>query len=733
MKKITIAIEGMTCSACSNGLEKYLNKQNGIATAIVNLVMNNATIEYDEKVVKQEDIDRFVKEAGFKSLGKYKFELEEKASRKETIKIIVLSVIAIITFYISMAHMWHLPEIPFLNIMQYPFNYAIALFVLSSIALVVSFGIIKNGIKNLIHLTPNMDTLVTLGTLTSYIYSIYKSILIWQNISATNNAMNLYYESVVIVLFFVEIGKFIENKNRNKTKEVLKGLVTITPKNATIIIDDEEKEVTIDEIQKGDIVICKPGEKIAVDGEITEGETHIDESFVTGESTPVKRKSGSKVIAGSINYEGFIKYRAEKIGKESTVSEIVKLCIEATNTKPPIAKMADKVSGIFVPVIILIAIIACGVWYFISKDISVALDTFATILVVACPCSLGLATPLAIVVSTGTCIKHGILVKQSIVLENARRIKTIMFDKTGTLTKGKLSVSSIINYSMDEKEVLKDIGSLEKKSEHPIAKAIVQYAKEKGAMFVAVKDFKALIGKGIYGKIGLDEIYVGNKKLVDELNINIADDNDADSLSGKGNSVFYVVKNGELVALIGVKDVVREEAKNLIHELNGLNIQTVMITGDNEKSASVIANELGIENTIANCSPSEKSNKIKEYKKQGVVAMCGDGINDSISLINSDIGIAISNGTDISIDSASVVLMNDNISKIIDLIKISKRTVGIIKQNLFWAFLYNICMIPVACGVFKPLGIEINPVIGSIAMMVSSMIVVLNSLRLKHY
>ncbi len=349
MKKITLSIEGMTCSACSNGLEKYLNKQDGVKEASVNLVLNSATILYDDKLLKQEDLDRFVKEAGFKSLGPYKFELEEKESKKEKIRLILLSTIAIITLYISMAHMWKLPEIQILSMKENPFNYAIALLILSSIILIFGFNIIKNGFKNIIHRTPNMDSLVSVAVFASYIFSIVKTAQIARDVNVIENVESLYFEAVAIVIFFVEIGKYIENKNKNKTKEALKKLVTITPQSALLFKDGEAVEVTIDEVKKDDILVCKPGSKFAVDGEIIEGKTHIDESFITGESIPVKKEVGDKVIAGSVNYEGYIKYKAEKIGKESSVSEIVKMCVEATNTKAPIAKIVDKISGYFVP------------------------------------------------------------------------------------------------------------------------------------------------------------------------------------------------------------------------------------------------------------------------------------------------------------------------------------------------------------------------------------------------
>ena len=730
MKKVILSIDGMTCSACSTGLEKYLNKQDGISQATVNLVMNTASIEYDDKKLKLKDLDKFVEKAGFKSLGIDTFEKQQNKKSNKKYKLILMTILSIAILYISMAHMIGLPSIPYLNMMNNPLNYATSLLILSLIVILLGFHIIKNGIKNLLHKTPNMDTLVTTGVIASFLYSIYGTIMI---IKGHNHFVeNLYYESAAIVIFFIEIGKFIENKNKDKTKEALQKLVTITPKNATIIKGNEEKVVTIDEIQKGDIVICKPGEKIAVDGVIVEGTTHIDESFITGESVPVKREKDSKVIAGSINYEGTIKYKAERIGKESTVSEIVRLVTEATNTKAPISKVADRISSYFVPVIILIAIISFIAWYILSKDIGYSINIFVSILVIACPCSLGLATPLAIVISSGLCSQKGILVKSSEVLENAHKVKTICFDKTGTLTNGTLTISKIYNYSEEsENTIIKNVASIEKMSEHPIAYAIVNYANENKIELEDVTDFKSIPGYGVYAKINEDEYYIGNRNLMLDNGIDIETAQDEIELATTGNSILFVAKNKKLISLIGVKDVVRNNIKDVIQKLKNRNIELIMLTGDNEATARYIANEIGITKIIANVKPKEKSEKIKELKKNGLVMMCGDGINDSVSLVTSDIGVSISNGTDVAMDSASVVLMNDNLDKINDLIYISERTIRNIKQNLFWAFFYNICMIPIAAGLLKGWGIILNPMIAALAMTISSLTVVINALRLK--
>ncbi len=738
MKKVLLKIDGMTCSACSNGLEKYLNKQEGIKQASVNLVMNHASIEYDEKLLDIPQIEKFVEKAGFESLGIDTLEQEKKKASNEKYKLIGLTILAILILYISMGQMIGLPIFKFLNMHHNPIYFSILQGILSIIAIYLGKDIIKNGYKNAVHKTPNMDTLVALGVISSFIYSIYNTYQVW--IGNEEAVHHLYYESIVIILFFIKMGKYVEGRNKDKTKEAIQDLMRITPNLATIEKEGKQKQVTLDEIQKEDIVICKPGEKIAVDGEVIEGTTHIDESFITGESTPVKKEIGNKVIAGSMNYDGTIKYKAEKIGKESTVSEIVRMVVEATNTKAPIAKIADTISGYFVPGIILIAIIASIVWAIMGENIGFMINIFITILVVACPCSLGLATPLAIVMASGLASRKGILVKSSEVLENAHKVKTIVFDKTGTLTKGHLSISHICNYSnLEENDIIEAVANIENHSEHPIAKGIVRYAEEKSIQVNSKKvtDFKNISGYGIQAQYAGVTYFIGNKKWMIENQINIDKVikenaiNDDETLQSDGNSVVFIAKETTFIALIGVKDMIKENAKEVIDKLKKKNIYTVMLTGDNEKTANTIGKTIGIEKVIANVVPKQKAEEITKFKENGLVMMCGDGINDSISLVKADIGVSVGNGTDIAMDSSEVVLMQDNLDKINDLMAISKKTMRIIKENLFWAFFYNICMIPIAAGVFIPLGITMNPMVAAFSMTISSVTVTLNSLRLK--
>ena len=761
MKKVLLKIDGMTCSACSSGLEKYLNKQDGILNASVNLVMNNASIEYDENKLDVGQIEKFVAKAGFESLGIDKLEKEEKKKSRGKYKLWIFTAIAILTLYIAMAHMIGLPEIPVFSMHTNPINYTVILALFSAFAMYLGRDILKNGYKNLIHKTANMDTLVMLGVLSSFLYSVYGTYMIIRG--SHEYVERLYYESVVIILFFINIGRYVENRNKDKTKEAIQSLMLITPNKATVIKDGKEKQVTLDEISKGDIVVCKPGEKIAVDGEVVEGVTHINEAFITGESIPAKKEVGNKVIAGSINYEGWIKYKAEKIGRDSTVSEIVKMVVEATNTKAPIAKIADKISGYFVPAIIILAILAACVWLIIGRDIAFSINVLITVLVVACPCSLGLATPLAIVASSGLASKNGILIKNSESLENAHKAKIVVFDKTGTITQGKLSVSKIYNYledenkakidteaerkqieeaeveqntengvlSVEDSKIIKIVASIENKSEHPIARGVVNYAKEKNIEPENVEEFKNIAGYGIKAKYNGNSYLVGNNKLMNQNNIAIDFAlEDEKELETNGNSIIFVAENEKLIALIGLKDTIKENSKEAIKKLQTKNIEVVMLTGDNERTADVIAHEVGIHKVIANVLPKEKANQVKHLKEQGMVMMCGDGINDSVSLVTADIGVAVGSGTDIAMDSSDVVLMSDNLEKIDKLINISKRTVRNIKQNLFWAFFYNVCMIPIAMGVFHFAGITMNPMLASIAMTLSSITVTLNSLRL---
>ena len=713
MKKIVLNIEGMTCSACSNGLEKYLNKQKGIEKAEVNLVMATALIEYDDSL-KIEDLNKMVQEAGFKSLGEKN---DKKENKNKLTKVIIFSILGIILMYISMGAMINLPVPEIIDMNKNPIIYSIVIAILSFVFLIYGFDIIKNGIKNIIHKMPNMDSLVGIGVIVNFLYSLWNTILVFQG--ETHMVHHLYFESSAIIILFVKIGRYIDSRNKSKAVDNIRNLVTITPKNGTILKEGKEITVTINEIKKGDIVVCKPGEKIAVDGKVVKGETHTDESFITGESKPVSKKVGSNVLAGSINYDGYIEYEAERIGKDSSISQIVNLVVEATNTKAPIARLADKISGYFVPIIFLIAVISFLLNLILQNEIDKAILSLVSVLVVACPCALGLATPLAMVVAIGNCSKKGILVKSSESIEALKHVDTIVFDKTGTLTQGKLSI--IDGEYTDES--MKILQSLEANSNHPIAKSITKNMKEK----YEVKDFKDIPGKGIQGNINGKVYFAGNKKLLEEKQIeNIYEEKELE-YSKKGESIVYLFDEKEILAIVGLADKIMDDMKSVIAKIKEKRYRVIMLTGDNELTAKTIAERLDIEEVVSNVSPKEKQDKIKEINKNSSCLMIGDGINDSPALKTATVGVSVANGTDISADSADIILLKDNMNLVLNLLSIGKKTIRIVKQNLFWALFYNICMIPLAMGI---LPISLNPMIASLAMTFSSFTVVVNSLRL---
>ncbi len=730
MKKIILKIDGMTCSACSSGLEKYLLKQDGVEDALVNLVMATASITYDENI-SIDDLNRFVSEAGFKSMGEYNI-LDDKEDNKN-ISMIINGITVLLVLYISMSHMIKLPVIAFLHMKNHPVNYAVCLFAFSIYFLYFGRDIIINGIKNIKYKSPNMDSLVMIGVLSSFIYSFINLIFIIKG----NNSLveSLYFESICMILYLVKLGRYIDGKSKEKTKDAIKCLVTITPKSALIKRDDGELEISIDEVKKGDILIVKPGMKFAVDGVIVKGSCHIDESFITGESIPVKKSVNDNVVAGSINADGIIEYKAINMGRDSTISHIVRLVVEATNTKAPIARVADRVSSIFVPLIILIAFASLIIHLIIGSGINNSLISFVTVLVCACPCALGLATSLAIVVSEGVCARNGLLVKRSDILENASKIDTVVFDKTGTLTYGKLNISRIYNYSkMSDDEILKIVGSIESLSSHPIAYVFANYLTSNNIDKLDVSDFKSISGMGLSGNVGNDKYLIGNNKLLKKFNIKNDFVGIEDKLSSDGNSIVYIIKNEKIIALIGVRDIVRDNAISVVKKLKKLNKKVIMLTGDNETTATIIAKSIGIDEVIANVSPSDKADKIKSLIDGGdSVMMVGDGINDAPSLSFADIGVSFNSGTDIAGDSANVILMKNDLNEIYNLFDISHKTLKNIKQNLFWAFFYNVCMVPIAAGVFEFAGLKMNPMIASIAMTLSSITVIINALRLRKW
>ena len=718
MKKIILKIGGMSCSACQNKLEKYLNNQDGV-NALVNLVMQNATVEYDDSKYSLDDIENFVKEAGYKSEGVFNIKEEEKKDRS-LLFIILLSIIMLFLMYVSMGNMLHLPMIDIIDKMKHAKINGTLTLLITIIYLIYGYPILRSGITKLIDRSPNMDSLVSIGVITSFLYSSVNLIV--------GNYNYLYFESCAMIILFISIGRYIDKRSKEKTKSAIKDLVTITPAMALLKDGKNEREITIDEVMPGDILICKPGMKIAVDGVIVKGETHIDEAFITGESKYSKKDKNDKVLAGSINIDGYIEYKAEKIGYDSTISEIIRLVVEATNTKMPIQRIVDKISSIFIPVIMIIAVLTFIVYLVLGKSFDSAVLSFVTVLVVSCPCALGLATPLAIVVSEGKCAKKGILVKDSSVLENAYKMDTIVFDKTGTLTYGTPKISNFNNFSKyDDNKLMSIIYSLEHNSNHPIAKAFMGDYE-----LMDTNKFKTIDGVGIYGEIDKNKYYIGNSKVLKKIRIK----NDYSKLESvllkDDNTVIYVIENKKIISVIGVKDIIKENAKIVVRKIMGMNKDVLVLSGDNEETTKAISKELGIKNIRANVLPMDKDKTIDELMANNhKVMMVGDGINDAPSLVRANIGVSFSSGTDIAANSSMVILMNNNLYTLLDMINISKKTIRVIKQNLCRAFFYNICMIPIAIGLLKPLGIEINPAIAAIAMTISSLTVVLNSLRLK--
>ena len=725
MKKVILKIEGMTCSACSSSLEKYLLKQKGIDDALVNLVMSSASISYEEDITI-DDLNKFVSEAGFKSLGIY--DEKDDTTNNKNVYFIINGVLVLLVLYISMAHMLNLPVIPFLHMVNHPINYSVCLFLFSLYFIYFGRDVIISGIKNIKYKSPNMDTLVTLGVISSFLFSTFNMIMILKD--HNEYVENLYFESVSIILYLIKFGRYIDSISKEKTKDAIKGLVTITPNKATLFTNNKEKEVSIDEVKKEDILIVKPGNRFAVDGFIVKGSAHVDESFISGESSPVKKNINDKVVAGAINLDGEVLYKAENIGKDSVISEIVRLVVEASNTKAPIARIADKVSGVFVPIVIFLAVITFIIHLILGFSFNSSIIYFVTVLVCACPCALGLATPLAIVVSEGLCAKNGILVKKSEILENANKIDVVVFDKTGTLTNGNLRISKIINKSnYKDKDLLKIVSSLESKSTHPIASAFNNNLEK-----LEVSEFKNISGIGLKGTINNKKYLIGNNKIFDKFKITNNMVEEEKELSLDGNSIVYVIEDKKIIALIGVKDIIRDNAKEVVDKLKHINKRVIMLTGDNEITANIIAKSIGINEIIANVSPLDKSNKIKELKNKGLkVMMVGDGINDAPSLSIADIGVSLNSAIDIAADSADVILISNDLNAIYNLFNISKKTLSNIKSNLFWAFFYNACMIPIACGLLESINISMNPMLAGLAMTLSSFTVIVNALSLKRW
>lgn len=721
MKKIILQISGMTCSACSSGLEKYLNKQKGINSASVNLILSTATITYENISIKT--IEHYIEEAGFKSEGEFKSIKHTENTKTKKRNLIIMGVLLALFYILVMGPMLGLPKCPYLN-MDYPKIYVSFSFFVSLIFLFYGLEILKSGVKNILHKMPNMDSLVFFSVFFSFSYSVYGMACIF--LGNSSYVHNLYFESICMVIYFVKLGRYLEGISKDKTKDAIRELVQVTPKYAIRKEGSREKQITIDEVKENDILIARIGEKFAVDGIVTKGHTSVNESFLTGESKPVAKKKGSKVIAGSINYKEVVEYKALKIGKSSTISEIVNLVLEATNSKTKTGRIADKLSSYFVPFVFLFAIIVCSIELLTGLSVNEVFLHFITVFVVACPCALGLAVPLVVMVESSKCARLGLFLRNSEVLEKAKNMDTIVFDKTGTLTYGKLKVYKCYNYlSIKEADLLNLVANIENYSTHPIHTAFTITKK------LNVTNFKNYEGMGISGCILHNTYYIGNEKLLNQLKIKEKHTKDYEELLQEGCSILYVVEECHVIGLIGVKDIVRMEAKEGIELLYKEGLDVVMLTGDHEITANKIASELGIKKVVAGCLPKEKREYIKQLTLKGhKVMMVGDGLNDAPALVEATIGMSVNDGTDVSHDASEVILMNNNCKVILDLIHISKEAVRVMYENLVWAFLYNLIMLPVAIGLLEPFGIKMNPSIASITMVLSSLTVTFNALRL---
>ncbi|MBW5391509.1 heavy metal translocating P-type ATPase [Brachyspira pilosicoli] len=753
--KMTLKIGGMHCAACSRAVERALKKTDGIEEANVNIATEKAVFNYDEKKLKYDDIVNVVVKAGYQVLGKEEDPAVVKAReiKEQKIRLIVSAIFSIPLFYISMAPMVSFVKFPIPSFLVHHINpqvFSIVAIFLCVPVMISGYKFYTLGFPALFRGSPNMDSLVAIGTTAAFSYSIYSTILSFMGLNPHGD--NLYYESAAVIITLVQFGKYLEARSKGKTGEAIKKLMGLQPKTATIIKDGEEKEIKISDVKVDDIVLVRPGEKIPVDGEIIEGYSSVDESMLTGESIPVEKSVGDKVVGASINKTGSFKFKAQKVGADTALAQIIKLVEDAQGSKAPIAHIADVVSSYFVPAVITIALISGIIWFIALHNFVFSLTVFVSVLVIACPCALGLATPTAIMVGTGKGAELGILFKNAEALEVSQKINAVMFDKTGTLTEGKPYVTDII--SDDKDKLLLIAASAENGSEHPLGEAIVREAKEKNIKLLSIENFKAISGFGIETYIDNKKVLMGNDKLMNKENINIENYNSyMDKLSKEGKTPMYVAYDNKLLGIIAVADKLKKESIEAINRLHKLGIKTAMITGDNKNTANSVAKEAGIDIVFAEVLPEEKSNEVKKLQEQGfTVAMVGDGINDAPALTQANVGIAIGSGTDVAIESADIVLVKSNTNDVVTAIELSKATMRDIKQNLFWAFCYNVIGIPIAAGVLhvfrEPLiassiggfltaimgkDLLLNPIFAALAMSLSSVSVVTNALRLNFF
>lgn len=735
-------ISGMTCAVCSSAVERVTRKMDGVEESNVNLTTGILTITYDESKMGQQDVIAKVERAGFGAELHVEKDKKEQIKEQETLeeeikktkrRLLTNVILAIPLLYISMGHMvpFPMPLPKILDMHHSPLNFALAQLLLTTIILYNGRKFYLVGFKSLFRGHPNMDSLVAIGTGSAFLYSLVMTISIPGNENAVHN---LYYESAAIVVTLVMVGKYMEGRSKGKTSDAIKKLMELAPDTAIVIRNGEQIEVPVEQVAKGELILIKPGSRVPLDGIVVEGSTTVDESMLTGESIPVEKEMEDEVIGGSVNYQGAITVKVTHVGSDTTLAKIVKMMEDAQGKKAPISKLADTVAGYFVPTVMAIAVIASLIWFLLGHDLAFVLTIFVSVLVIACPCALGLATPTAIMVGTGLGANHGILIKSGEALEISHKIDTVVLDKTGTITEGKPTLMKVISHERTEEEMIMIAASCEQVSEHPLGQAIVNGAKERGITLNKVVEFQSITGQGIEAVIDGQNYYIGNKKLCEEQKIDFSEyGQEAREIANKGQTPMFVATQGRVIGIVSVADQIKETSADAIQKIKQLGIEVHMLTGDNKLTADYIGKTAGVDKVIAEVLPNDKASVVEILQKEGkCVMMVGDGINDAPALVQADVGVAIGSGSDIALGSSDIVLMKSDLQDVYKAIRLSKATIRNIKQNLFWAFFYNACGLPLAAGVLYAVnGTLLNPIFAGLAMSFSSVSVVGNALRLR--